>query len=60
MTMIRLKLIRAGFFAATMALAAPIALLQGCEREDGPMEELGEDLDEAAEDVRKPFEDLGE
>lgn len=58
--MIRFKLIRAGFFAASLALAAPIALLQGCERDEGPMEELGEDLDEAAEDMRKPFEDLGE
>ena len=58
--MIRFKLIRAAVFAATTMFAAPVALMQGCDTDDGPMEELGEDLDQAGDDARKPFDDLAD
>ena len=40
-----------------IALAACMAPMIGCEKEEGPLEEAGEKVDEAAEDVRDAAKD---
>lgn len=35
-----------------LALTGPALTLAGCERKEGPAEELGEALDDAAEDTK--------
>jgi hypothetical protein len=40
------------FVTLTATLLAALALA-GCDRDDGPMEEMGKKIDEAAEDVSR-------
>ncbi len=40
----------------TAALLAALALA-GCDRDDGPMEEMGKKMDQAAEDVSRETKD---
>jgi hypothetical protein len=37
---------------AVLLLAGPTLTLTGCERKEGPAEELGEAIDDAAEDAK--------
>lgn len=54
-----LKTIRITTLATLAALALPLAVLPACE-EKGPMEQLGEDLDDAAEDAADSMEDAAD
>ncbi len=48
--------------ALLVLLAAGVLLLPlaACEREEGPMEEMGESLDDAVDELKGDTEDLGE
>lgn len=43
--------------AALLAMLMLAPVLSGCEREQGPMEEMGESMDEAATDFGNAVED---
>ena len=46
--------VKAIIFASTVGFAAGLA---GCAEEQGPMEEAGESIDEAAEEVKDEIDD---
>nr|WP_183410080.1 hypothetical protein [Litorivivens lipolytica] len=53
-----MKLAKAFSLIALMLIS--LTTLSGCEREEGPMEEMGENMDEAATDFGNAVEDTCE
>lgn len=47
-------------YAWMLALGLISAPLAACDRDDGPAEELGEELDDAADDIGDAAEDAAE
>lgn len=47
-------------FVLLLTVALTALPLVGCAEEQGPMEEMGEDLDEAVDDVQDAVEDAGD
>ncbi len=48
-------------WAIACIIAIPLLfLLPGCEKEQGPLEEAGENLDEAMQDTKRAIEDAAD
>lgn len=47
-------------FSAGLILTASLAALSACQRQEGPMERAGKDLDKAAQSVGEQVEKAGE
>lgn len=43
-----------------LAVAVLVLPMAACEREEGPMEEMGETLDDAVDDAQDKVEDMGD
>ncbi len=47
-------------FSASLILSASLAALSACQKQEGPMERAGKDLDKAAQSVGEQVEKAGE
>ena len=44
----------------TLAMTALLALLVGCDRQEGPAEQAGKDIDQATQKAGEKIEEMGE
>ena len=51
---------RSQIFSAVLILTASIAALAACQKQEGPMERAGKDLDKAVENVGQQVEKAGD
>tara|TARA_R110000868_G_scaffold311798_2_gene572748 strand:+ start:344 stop:514 length:171 start_codon:yes stop_codon:yes gene_type:complete len=56
-----MKNVRNRSWALALLIAMPLLFaLPGCEKEQGPMEEAGENIDEAVQDAKRAVEDASD
>lgn len=55
-----MKIPRFSFLVPLAFLASTVFAISGCDQGDGPLEELGEEIDDAVDDAGDAIEDAGD